>query len=178
MLRISLPQLMQIVAVIALALVSLCYASAWWESIILCLGMVTFFALLIVALIDRGSRQAFAIGMAVVTAGYTGAKWLDPGIKFRHFGLPTNALLMHSHAAVARDAYFDDQTGEQLVGFTPPTNARPGQSNTRGFYQGTVPHVEHFLLIGHIWFALLFGFLGGLFARSVYLRRLKKPQTP
>jgi hypothetical protein len=30
-----------------------------------------------------------------------------------------------------------------------------------------------FLPIGHFWFALLLGYLGGHFARFVYLRRLK-----
>jgi hypothetical protein len=168
---------MQTVALFALALVSLCYASAWWESIVLFLGILNFFALLIIALVDRRSRQAFAIGMAVVMAGYTGAKWLDPGIKFRHFGLPTNVLLMQCHAAVARDAFFDDQTGEQLVGFTPPANARANRSNNPGFYQGTLPHIEHFMLVGHVWFAILFGFFGGLFAQYIYWRRLKKPQS-
>ncbi|HEX2475888.1 MAG TPA: hypothetical protein VHK01_14145, partial [Lacipirellulaceae bacterium] len=74
MLRISLRQLLFLVATVAVAIVSLCYANAGWEAAVYCLTLVVFFAMVIVAFIDRGSRQAFAVGMAIVMAGYTGAQ--------------------------------------------------------------------------------------------------------
>ena len=170
-LRMSLRQLLFLIALVALAIVSLCYASAWWEAVILGIALLIFFANAIVALVDRGPRQAFAIGMVVVMAGYTCVKWVDPGVKFRHLGLPTNAVLIQLQAAVARIAYFDSQSGRQLVGFVLPGNSGGPPPNAPAFYQDTLPLLEHILTVGHTWFALLFGFMGGLFAKFVYRRR-------
>src|SRR5688500_4232424 len=99
--RISLRQLLVLVATVAVAIVSLCYANAGWEAAVYCLTLVVFFAIVIVAFIDRGSRQAFAIGMAIVMAGYTGAQTYGPKRAFRHLGMPTNSLLIALQQAIS-----------------------------------------------------------------------------
>jgi hypothetical protein len=49
----------------------------------------------------------------------------------------------------------------------------PDGTNVR-VYRATVPQLWYVLPIGHYWFALLFGYLGGHFARFVYVRRMKE----
>jgi hypothetical protein len=162
--RISLRQLLVLVATVAVAIVSLCYANAGWQAAVYYLTLVVFFAIVIVAFIDRGSRQAFAIGMAIVMAGYTGAQTFGPKRAFRHLGMPTNSLLLALQQAISEPAYFDARTGARLEGFS----AQP--PNT---YVSNVPLIEHFVAIGHLWFSILFGYFGGLFARYVFLRRVQ-----
>jgi hypothetical protein len=128
--------------------------------------------MMIVAFIDRGSRQAFAIGMAIVMAGYTGAQTFGPKRAFRHLGMPTNSLLGALHQAISVPAYFDERTGARLEGFSPPPSEATGiQPPTT--YMANVPLNEHFVPIGHMWFSLVFGYFGGLFARYVFLRRAR-----
>jgi hypothetical protein len=165
-----------LVALVALAIVSLSCASAWWEAAVLSLALVIFFANAIVALVDRGPRQAFAIGMVVVMAGYTGVKWFDPGVKFRHLGVPTNSLLIQLQSGIARVAYYDSRSGERLVGFVPPANSGGTAPSVPTYYQDTIPLLEHVLPVGQMWFAILFGYLGGWFAAYVYRRQHVQPR--
>jgi hypothetical protein len=173
MLRISLRQLLVLVATVAVAIVSLCYANAGWEAAVYCLTLVVFFAMVIVAFIDRGSRQTFAIGMAIVMAGYTGVQTYGPKKAFRHFGMPTNSLLIALHQAISEPAHFDARSGARLEGFSPPAGAAPGTAQIPNTYVDYVPLTDHLVPIGHMWFSILFGCFGGLFARWVFLRRVK-----
>jgi hypothetical protein len=175
--RISLRQLLVLVATVAIAIVSLCYANAGWEAAVYCLTLVVFFAIVIVAFIDRGSRQAFAIGMAMVMAGYTGAQTYGPKRAFRHFGMPTNSLLLALQQAISEPAYFDQRSGARLEGVHPPPMAATGTVQPPNTYVDYVPLTDHLVPIGHMWFSILFGCFGGLFARYVFLRRVHRVPT-
>jgi hypothetical protein len=168
--RISLRNAFVLVAVVALAIVSLRYASEWWEAIVVSFTAVVFFAAVIVALIGRGPRQAFAIGMAVVMAGYAAVKLREPNQTSIHLGLPTTYLLIRLQSLSGDVRYFDSRTGREVEGSVPPN---PGA--IPNVYTSTVPRLEHLLPIGHCWWALLLGFIGGLFGRWVYCQRTKDP---
>lgn len=167
---------MVFVAITAVAIVSLKYASETWEAIVFGLVLILFSIFLVVALVDRGRRQAFAIGMAVIMAAYTLMDAYGPQPKFRHSGIPTNPLLMRLHRTVAVPAYFDQQTGQQILDIAAPADA--SAATPPNAYIDSVPRLEHFMRIGHMWFAILFGYIGGLFARFVYIRRLHLDAAP
>ena len=97
MFRVSLRHLFVLVTFIALAIVSLKYASPIWEATVLGLALIVFFVALIVALVDRGPRQAFAIGMAAVMFGYAGLKFAETPPTPLHLGIPTSALLVYPY---------------------------------------------------------------------------------
>jgi hypothetical protein len=162
--RISLRSALVSVAVVALAIVSLRYASARWEAIILSFTAIVFFAMVIVALVGRGARQAFAIGMAVVMAGYLAVKLLEPRPTSRHVGLPTTYLLVRLQSLSGDIRYFDNPAAgvAARTGLGVPT-----------VYASTVPLLENFLRVGHCWWALLLGYVGGVFGRQVYSQRIK-----
>jgi hypothetical protein len=172
--RISLRSALVSVAVVALAIVSLRYASARWEAIILSFTAIVFFAMVIVALVGRGARQAFAIGMAVVMAGYLAVKLLEPRPTSRHVGLPTTYLLVRLQSLSGDIRYFDSRTGREVEGYNPAAGvaARTGLG-VPTVYASTVPLLENFLRVGHCWWALLLGYVGGVFGRQVYSQRIK-----
>jgi hypothetical protein len=178
MFRISLRHLLVLVALLALAIVSLRYASAWWEAIMLCVTSVVFIAMVLVALVGRGPGQAFAIGMAVVMAGYAIVKFHEPANDPPHLGLVTNHLLVNLQAAIHSaigDVRYVDERGREIAGFDP---AKAGAGSRvvggPGVYVRRNPSMTFFLPIGHCWWALLLGYFGGLFARLVYLPRMKE----
>ncbi len=190
MLRLSLRELLVLVAFVALAIVSLKYASDVWLAIVLAVTMLAFFVALIVAAVDRGPRQAFAIGFALTMAGYwlivmTGTKTVanvgSMNIEFDHMQgrLPTTRLLRYMHAAVEHGGYYDYSTGKEVPNYDPAERA-----NTGGGFGGAtsigyreVPGREVFMPVGHCWWGLLLGYLGGLFAGFVYRRRMTERKS-
>jgi hypothetical protein len=168
--KTSLQQLLVLFAMVALAIVSLRYASAWWQVAILCLTLAVFFGMVIVALVGRGARQAFAIGMAVVMGGYAFLQSREPDPTPINIGLPSTYLLVRLQRAIGEVRYFDAQTTQEVVGYNPVTASPNGPR----VYPDTVPMLKHVLPIGHCWLALLLGFIGGCFARSVSLGRAKE----
>jgi len=174
--RLSLRGMLVLVAAVALAIVSLTYASDWWQIGVVTLVLLTFAAAAIVALVDRGGRQAFALGMVVIMTIYAGliayaslqtAREFNP--EFRGQGsLPTSRLLASVYERFVDRTYVDVRTGKRLMNFD-PTNSPPIiRIQAR---RVETPPERQFMQIGHAWFALLLACLGGQFARSVYCRR-------
>jgi hypothetical protein len=174
MFRLSLREMLVLVALVALAIVSLRCASALWQGMILCLTLVTFFGMAIVALVGRRQRQAFAIGMAVVMGGYAFLQSREPTLTATNVGLPSTYLLVCLQRAIGEVHYFDAQTTQEVVGY----NSATAPPNGPRVYPNTVPMLKYVLPIGHCWWALLLGFIGGCFARSVFLGRTKKDRLP
>jgi uncharacterized iron-regulated membrane protein len=160
--RISLRHLFALVTLAALAVVSLKYASAAWAAILPAAAMIVFVAAVIVAIVGRGPGQAFAIGMVVVTAAYGVLRYLETTPNENRVVLPTTSALVALQNTSSDVRAVNPRTGNVLG--TPP---QPG-SFTKRF-----PELHYFLPIGHAWFALLFGYLGGHFAQFVYSRRAK-----
>jgi peptidoglycan hydrolase-like protein with peptidoglycan-binding domain len=108
--RISLRELLIGVALVALAIVSLRYANygTVWPAVVTGVMMIALFVALIVAAVDRGPRQAFAIGFALTVVAY--GLMLLPG-RTSQFDqsegwLPTTRLLWYVHRAVDRGRYY------------------------------------------------------------------------
>jgi hypothetical protein len=185
MLRVSLREMLVAVALVALAIVSLTYASLWWRLGVVSLLMVVFTAAAIEAFVDRGARQAFAIGMLVTLIIYAGLiaygrRDTDQGVEgdFSLYGqLPTSRLLRLVHQGIATQRYVNARTGEELPDFDPQTD-RAAQGGRRFSAPGRIvatrvdtPTPGEFMKIGHCWWALLFGYIGGRFGRFVDKRR-------
>jgi hypothetical protein len=186
MFRMSLRELMAFFLIVAIALTTLKFASAVWQVLMITLAMFVLFAAVIVALVDRGERQAFAIGFAVVLICYgvlisfAGANFTNSNganVEFDPWGgrLPTTWMLRYIHRAIGSD-YWVDSTGKVIPNYDPSTAGPTTVAVVGGF--GTLsanfvedPPRENYMPIGHLWCALLLGYAGGWFAKWVYVRR-------
>jgi hypothetical protein len=75
--RISLRELMIVVAVAAIGLAGLKFASTEMRTVIEALTGLLLFGLLVTAVVDRGSRQAFAAGFVLCTVLYLVVAYVD-----------------------------------------------------------------------------------------------------
>jgi hypothetical protein len=118
--------------------------------------------------------------------------------------LPTSIALQNFYAGISRTKYFDAKTGARipeserenlmLVGenlFGIGGTGGGGGFEGGGMFGGASvqvppgkraalyeirPRRENFMAIGHFWWALLFGYIGGRFGRVVYLRSNDLPR--
>jgi hypothetical protein len=185
--RLSLRELLVLVALVALAIVSLKYASGAWQIGLTSIVLIVFIGAAIVAFVDRKSSQAFAIGMVLTMAIYAALiAWgrLSSNDTNREFSisgrLPTTRMLRLLHQGFARRYWVDPQTGGEVPG--PDSNQRapsvqrrrtsPAQTPaTIAARRAEMPSADSFFRVGHCWWSLLLGYVGGRFARFVYLRR-------
>jgi hypothetical protein len=162
--RISLRQLFMFVALVAVAIVSLRYASPLWQGVIGMATMLAFFAAVLAGIFDRGPRQVFAIALALVMLAY--------GLAASQGRPPTTLILRALHGAMAEYHGRDANTGQVIPDFDlAKWQADLAATGTTSIVVIPSPPEEEFMPIGHYWFALLFGYVGGKFARFVYLRR-------
>jgi hypothetical protein len=186
MLRVSLRELLVLTGLVAIAIVSLLYASLWWRLGAVSLVSITFTVAAIEAFVDRGPRQAFAIGMLVTLAIYGGLiaygrSDTNQRSELTLYGqLPTSRLLRFVHEGIATRRYVNAQTGEELPNYDPAAD-RAAQGGRRFSGPGQIiaqrvdtPPPDEFMKIGHAWWALFFGYIGGRFGRFVFLRRSKE----
>ncbi len=196
MFRISLRELFVVVAVRAVALVSLIYASDMWLTITLSVASLTLLVVAIVSAVDRGPRQAFALGFVATMLTYGLFLFIEPQVadqgEFDLWSghLPTTKLLRYAHLVVQDVHCYDSSTGKELVGFDPANPSIPisdgfssGGSFGGGFGNGGAPAKpramqfvspaqDAFARIGHLWWALLLGYVGGRIGRFVYTPRV------
>ncbi len=197
--RMSLREILVLVAMVALAISSLKYAEDTWLALVAGVTMIAFFVVLIVAVVDRGPRQAFAIGFALTMFAYglilmTGQRTIGSGgsvssknIEFHQWEgrLPTTHVLRYIHLGVNSSGYFDNTTGKELPDYDPAKDpnreggfgGRRVQTPGGGWFPAIsyreIPPREKFMPIGHCWWAMILGYAGGHFARFVYWRRLR-----
>jgi hypothetical protein len=192
MLRVSLREAFIFVALVALATASLKYANDTWISIVAAIMMLSFFVALIIAVVDRGPRQAFAIGFVLVAAAYgylvVSATHSESNRVIEFYGssgrLPTTRLLNLIYQSVNTSDYYDNATGQPLPGFDPATESdrlrlsiqMPGGGMVPGVSFRQIPEMDSFMRVGHCWWALILGCAGGYFAQVVYRRRLRDEQ--
>jgi len=182
--RISLRELFALVAVVALAILSLKYASDAWVAIIAGMAMLALFAAFIVAAVDRGERQAFAIGFALIMVSYglIVLNMPDPHdrnggtLEFDHWSgrLPTTRLLRYVHQAVDRSQWIDTTTGQIIANHDSHGPTTSGQSSVS---LNEIPRRDQFMPIGHLWWGILLGYIGGCFAQFVYMRRAQQRES-
>lgn len=196
MFRISLREMFLLIAAVAMAIVSLIYATVLWQAIIGLIVMLLAMVALITSLVDRGARRAFWVGFAVAMLGYlliviNAHKFTlaptEQNVELDAYQgrLPTSLLLQHFYAGINRSGYYDLNSEKRISDAesanlsTIPGSPYGGMQTSTGrpvSYQERPPR-ENFMAIGHFWWALLFAYIGGRFARFVYLRRDQQATT-
>ena len=186
MFQISLRSLLVLVTLVALAIVSLRCATGWWQIAVVTIALVAFWGTIILAVVDRGNRQAFAIGFALSMVLYAIALLLiGPLSGFgdnasREFNpatgqLLTSRLLRPLFESIAEVHSIDFRTGQVVPNSDPNTSGSgPG---SQFISRSEIPDRGTFMVIGHSWWALLLGLCGGWFAKWVYSRRLQDPDS-
>jgi hypothetical protein len=194
MFRISLRELLLLTALAAVCLISLKFASAGWMTWVRTGAILILISAIVVAVGDRGPRQKFALAFAIVVAGYHFAIMAEPGTETNSGSpalqgaagpLPTSQLLESLYQAIAVTDWYDPFTG-QVIGPYDPRQPNPPSIGPPpgggGFVAGigpqlrTRPNQYPFMRIGHIWWALLFGYVGGRVAQLIDSRR--REQVP
>jgi hypothetical protein len=190
-LRISLRELLLLFTALFTACAALRYANVYWLAAVTLLTLVTFIAAAVIALIDRDARQALAIGFVTAAAIYmtlifcmrvTGDNRgnvrsynaeLDP----EEGSFPTTLSLRPLFVSIQEHWYIDPSgTPIRRSQLPPAVIANP---NNGGYvYDQERPNRQHFMLIGHCLWALLFGYVAAKFARWVYARRLRESPSP
>jgi hypothetical protein len=191
--RLSLREMLVLVALAALAIASLNFANETFLAIVAAVAMLGPIAALIIAVVDRGPRQAFAISVALTMVAYgliliTGQRTSgnsgnvhSRNVEFDHWEgrLPTTRLLRYVHMAVQRSEWYHSNTGVLIPNYDPNNPVIPKMGGGGFFPRGgalyrEIPPREIFMPIGHCWWALMLGYAGGLFAGFVYRRRVSK----
>jgi hypothetical protein len=185
--------MLMLVALVALVIASLKYADDVWLAIVAAVAMLALIAALIIAVVDRGPRQAFATGVALTMIAYgliliTGQRTsgnsgnvYSRNIEFDQWAgrLPTTRLLRYVHTAVQRSEWIDSNTLKVIPNYDPNNPVIPKMGGG-GFFPGggaqhrEIPPREIFMPIGHCWWALILGYCGGQFGRFVYARRMRE----
>jgi hypothetical protein len=173
--RISLRELLLLVALAALALASIRYAATTWRTAVYTVTMAVFMWGAVVAVVDRGPRQAFATGLVLIMMIYavlvrngvppTGAlnRELDPD----DGRLPTTRISRFIYHPVRTVRWFDRTPGStrgELVNYD-PNNPPPGVLRARRSTD-IDPPADLFMQIVHCWWTLLLGYIGGHFPNS------------
>lgn len=174
MFRISLRQLFFFMAAVALAIVSLKYASVFWQGFIGLLAMLAVFAAVIIGVFERGPRQAFAIGFSIVVLGY--ALLILAGLRSQ---LPTSLLLDRLYPAILEPGWMVTDSGERVpeatAGRIRATYTGPSLSPIQ---PQNYPLPDFYYPIGHYWWTMILGYVGGALARFIYIRRKQVQAAP
>jgi hypothetical protein len=189
---ISLREMLIGVAVLGFVFVTLKYADTWLWTVLASGAMLLFLAALVTAIVDRGASQATAQGVVIgafyycvlfVAIEYVGGenfseldpyegrlpvtKWMRPVFE---------TIVTYEYNAIGYPQRFATQAEAEAFllsqGGTP--NAMSGFTSIGTF---EMPARFEFMLTAHLWWGILLAYLGGKFARFVYLRREARGTT-
>ena len=186
MFQLSLRSLLVFMALCALAIVSLRFASPGWQTAVSSITFVMFWAAAIAAIIDRGPRQVMAIGIAVSMAAYGLVLIALPrgGNANRQYHtefnpdsgrLPTTRVLAPIYRSIVEVTWYNMTTGQPVANQDPASQAR--RAGAANVTMSESPNRNTFMTIGHCWWAIVLGICGGWFGRFVYLRRKRERDT-
>ena len=194
--RFSLRELLLLIGFVALACVSLKYAGFVWVLTLSAAASLLFMGAAVVAVVDRGRRQAAAIGLALCLAIYGIVFWSSPresnGRQSRELDpydaqLPTSKALYPLFTVMVHGTY-RDSAGNEIKDYDPNQAATMGMGSGMfggggmgggmggmggGAYYHEVPERSQFMGVGHLLWALLLGCLGSRLAVWSYDRRAK-----
>jgi hypothetical protein len=202
--RFSLREFLLMFGAIAVGFTALKYANAIWLAAVGAVVMLAFMAQAVTALVDRGSRQAFALGFVACLASYLSIFFVETEMHPYQARFPTSILLRHAFESLREQLYLDETSGEgvlhsqlppgartirdfswtitpppsqggALMAPTPQVKIRTAPSTGTTFRRiGDVPSRDVFMPIGHLLWALFFGYWGGQYGRLVYARSVKR----
>jgi hypothetical protein len=176
MFRITLRELLTLTAAIALAIVSLRSGSEFWQGVIGLFALFAMGAAIIAAVFERGHRRVFAIGAAIVMVGYGVLVALTRDQLYDvDADMPTTVLLQSMHPIFQHGGWVFTSGGDVPPDASVLSNADGSNSvSGRLVYYEERPNPQGYMPIGHYWFLLLFGYIGGRFAQFIYIRRNKE----
>jgi hypothetical protein len=171
MLRITLRELLVLTAFVAAGLAALKYAGDVTLMIMTSGVHLCLMAMTVIALVDRGRRQAIASGFTACVAIYLALlMFREPNALYWWM---TDKLLGRLHEAMVTETWVDLLTGQE-VAFDPQWRVVGLPGNIGGKQS---PRDIHFKGVGHYLWALLFGYLGSRLAAWIYARRVKAEET-
>lgn len=187
--RFSLRELLLLIGFVALACVALKYAGSIWTLALSAIALLLFMGAAVVAVVDRGRRQAAAIGLALCLAIYGIVFWSSPRddnprqsreLDPYDAQLPTSKALYPLFTVMVHGTY-RDSAGNEIKDYDPSQNAggmgSGGMFSSGGMgggaYYHEVPERTQFMAVGHLLWALLLGCLGSRLAVWSYDRRAK-----
>jgi hypothetical protein len=198
-LRFSLREFFLSVAAVAVSCAALKYANESWLSTITFFMILATMAAAIIALVDRGPRQASATGFVVAVCIYVAllngrSSEFDP----YEGTLPTSQLLRPLYAVMSNTWYIDQASGKRVASSDLPpesiivTSVSGGDAafaagvgggmlvrgQRTGYVQWETVSRAHFMRIAHLLWAILFGYVAAKFARWVYAHRLRERPEP
>ena len=166
--HVTLREMLLWLVFVGLACAALKYADEpWWWLLLGTCAWVLFLVALVAALVDRGPRQAWAIGAVSWMAVY--GVLLLSGVP-----LPTSDALQQAYRVFAEEAAANPRVYPLLTQYGP-------QGDLNVVLTELSPSYDSFARNGHLLWALLFGYLGARLATWVYARRTQDrgaaPQT-
>lgn len=185
--RFSLRELLLLLGFVAVGCAALKYAGEAWVTALSAVVLLLFMLSAVSAVVDRGHRQALAIGFALCMGVYgipfsQENRELDP-----HAGrLPTTKLLKPLFTALVNGVYIDSSTGKIVPNYNPANTVYSlggggfggGGVAPTGFPMGVyyleTPPREKFMAVGHLLWALLLGYIGARLAGWIYIRRQRE----
>ena len=168
-LQVSLRELLFLVLLAAIGLASL-RAGGIAGSIVIMLAIVATMGAAIVAFVGRHSMQAFAIGFLLPVLVYgaailvIGQSELDPNYRG---GLPTSSLLRPAFRLMVKVEWMNLATGQIDPNYDVATDPTSGAVMIG---QESLNRHE-FMALGHVLFAMLFGYAGAKFAVAVHRKQ-------
>ena len=176
--RFSLRELLLLLAFFAIGCAALRYAGELWLIGLSSCVLLLFMVAAVLAAVDRGHRQAQAIGFALCMAIYGILFWSAPlttnveqSLELDPYSgrLPTSKAMAPLFGVIVKTTYYDMMTGKEIA---PPT---PGIGF--GGYTREIPDRGQFMATAHLLWTLLLGYLGSRVALWAYAHRLRSQQT-
>lgn len=175
--QFSMRELLSVVLFAGLGLASLRVGGVV-GSIVVLLAMVVTMCFGIVAFVGRHSMQAFAMGFVIPVVAYSamvlavGKSELDP----YEGKLPTSRLLLPMFRSMVTLTWTNTLTGQLVPGYDPTTDPNLAGTGGAGYAGSSMRASESldrptFMSLGHLLFALMFGYAGAKFAVAVHRKQ-------
>jgi hypothetical protein len=180
-----------LVAILAVCCAALKFAGVW-ASVFFGIALLIVVGIAIVAFVDRGSRQAYAIGFTLAAFSYAatvlvthtgfGGGELSP----YSCSLPTTKVLAPAFRLIVHQTWIDSGTGKEVPNYVPPKSGGSILTGGGGSLAGVggfmnlheFPDQRTFMAVGHVLWALVVGCIGGYFGRLTYARRQMNGASP
>jgi hypothetical protein len=161
--QFSIRRLLAITAAVAATCAGLVYSNQWLADTFITLYYVVLFAATMAGVILRGEQRAYWLGFAAAAAAYGGVTILGRyDATSRYYSLVQDGEIR---------SYFGEVVTSRMLVYSYDFVAAEGGSGSEFLPKREFARFMPFMVIGHIAFALLFGWAGGAFARALYRRR-------
>jgi hypothetical protein len=174
--RFSLRELLLLLAFFAIGCAALRYVGGLWLIGLSSCVLLLFMIAAVLASVDRGHRQAQAIGFALCVAIYGVLFWsapspmnveVNPELDPEAGRLPTTKAMAPLFDLIVKGSYHDAMTGKEIAVPTPGL----------AVYFRETPDRGQFMATAHLLWMLLLGYLGSRVALWAYARRQRSQQT-